>query len=316
MSLITRFRARLRQWRRKQASRRQKSELREFVYLDEVSVYSLIASRLGPIAAEFTETETVSLQGEVGSSLGAGLGFAKAGVNSRVLDIHSQGSQVLRRSIVQTTFKELYELEMESLAMRPMSKDLKPPVIRSLDDFKAASADLANDGWIVDPDYLTRGQLLEVEVQLEADAIFRVSEVFSAISEIIEESPETFGLDSYVDLNQMKSIERIFGKLLVGLVPIRGRAMDYVVAEFGEKVWIVHRKILDELTNVEMPQALPLYVVGVAEHSLFWKDIRRILFSKARFRALCRMAQDGLQDSWTPVKLAHVLESVMPGLAS
>jgi hypothetical protein len=46
-----------RQWRRRWAAKNEKGMLREFVYLDEVSVYSLIASRLGPIAAEFTDTQ-------------------------------------------------------------------------------------------------------------------------------------------------------------------------------------------------------------------------------------------------------------------
>jgi len=155
-----------------------------------------------------------------------------------------------------------------------------------------------------------------VEVQLEAEPIFRVSAVISAFLEIFEENPELFGLGSYDEFVQARSIDRILAKLLVGLVPVRGHAADYKVVEFGEGEWIVHRRLLNELPTTDLPPTRPLYVVGVAEQPLFWKDIRRILFPKARFRVLCRMAQDGLQDSWTPVKLAHVLESVAPGLAS
>lgn len=68
--------------------------LRQFVYLDEVSVYSLIASRFGPIAAEFTEKQTASLQTEIKPSLGAGSGVAKAGVDSRLTTGQTQESQV------------------------------------------------------------------------------------------------------------------------------------------------------------------------------------------------------------------------------
>jgi hypothetical protein len=114
----------------------------------------------------------------------------------------------------------------------------------------------------------------------------------------------------------VKSVGRILEKMLVGLVPVRGHVTDYAVVEFGEKEWIVHRKLLNELPETELPPKRPLYVVGVAEQSLFWKDVRRILFSKARFRVLCRLGQDGIQDSWTPVKLAHVLDVVVPGLRS
>ena len=298
--LINGLRGWLRRLRRKQASKRQTASLREFVYLDEISVYSLIASRLGPNATEFTETETASLKVEVPSSFGGGV------------DI---GSQVLRKSIVQTTFKELYELEMASFIIRPIEDHLKVPEIDNLTDLMAIAEPLKANGWMVDPEDLFRGQLLEVEVQLEAANIFLVSAVISAFLEIFEEDSEIFGLDLN-KLAQGKSIGRILEKILVGLVPIRGYAMDYEVVEFEEKEWIVHHKLLNELPETELLSRRPLYVVGVAEQSLFWKDVRRILFSKARFRVLCRLAQDGIQNSWTPVKLAHVLDLVVPGLGN
>lgn len=159
MKLITRLRVWFRRWRRKRASKRQSAPLREFVYLDEVSVYSLIASRLGPIAAEFTEKQTASLQSETRSSLSAGSGVAKAGVDSRLATGQTQESQVVRRSIVQTTFKEFYEMEQDSLAMRPIPEGLEPPKTDSLEDLETNMEELENKGWIVDPAKLPRGQL-------------------------------------------------------------------------------------------------------------------------------------------------------------
>lgn len=306
----------IRQWRRRRASRERKAVLREFVYLDEVSVYSLIASRLGPIATEFTETEAASLQRESAGSLGSYLGIAKGEVSSRDLSAHTQGSQVLRKSIVQTTFKELYELERDSLALRPLPGDARTPALQSVQDLVDRTKDLADDGWVVRPDDLERGRLLEVEVRLEAEAIFRVSAVFSAFLEIVEETPEMFALEMYgINLHQAKSINRILSKLLVGLVPVRGYAADYGVVQVGETSLIVHRRLLEQLQMTDSVRIHPLYLVGVAEQSLFWKDTRRILFSKAQFRVMCRIAEGGVQSFWTPVKLAHVLETVAPGLS-
>jgi len=316
LSLLSRIRGWRRQQRRKRASKREKAPLREFVYLDEISVYSLIASRLGPVATEFTQTEASSLQGEAGGSIGAGVtGLGKGEVSARVAASQTHGSQVLRKSIVQTTFKELYELESDSLAMRPMSEKHGSPIMRGLSDLEAASETLAGDGWLIDPQSLARGRLLEIEVELEAEPIFRVSTVLSSFLEIFDENPELFGANAYDEFIQAKSIEPILAKLLVGLVPIRGRALDYEVTALGGKEWIIHRKLLEKLLATEGPPTHPLYLVGVAEQSLFWKDIRRILFSNARFRALCRMEQDGLQDSWSPIKLAQVLRSVAPDVA-
>jgi hypothetical protein len=317
MNLITLLRVWYRRWRRKRASKKQKAPLREFVYLDEVSVYSLMASRLGPIASEFTETETVSLQDENGSSIGVSSAIAKAEVSSRALTSQTHGSQVLRRSTVQTTFKELYELEAEldSLAMRPISEDVKPPEVYTLENLKAKGEELENDGWIVDPAKLARGQLLEVDVQLEAEAIFQFNAVISAVLEIVQDDPDTFGLDRNEQFDQVSSVNRILEKLLVSLVPIRGYAADYQVVELEGREWIVHCSLLNQGATTGSLTIYPLYVVGVAEHSLFWRDIRRVLFSDARFRVLCRVAQGGLQNSWSPVKLAHVLRSVAPDLA-
>src|SRR3712207_8144694 len=58
VNLITRLRIWFRRRRLKRAAKKQQvAPLREFVYLDEVSVYSLNASRLGSIAAEFRSEE-------------------------------------------------------------------------------------------------------------------------------------------------------------------------------------------------------------------------------------------------------------------
>ncbi|MEW6144107.1 MAG: hypothetical protein AB1598_03705 [Thermodesulfobacteriota bacterium] len=240
----------------------------------------------------------------------------KADIASTIGGSVEQGSQVLRKSIVQTTFKELYELEMESLVIRPINEQVKLPNIHNLNDLIAGMETLTTDGWVVDPEKLTRGQLLEAEVQLEAEDIFRVSEVVSAVLEIVEEDSNLFGLDPYDKLIQVKSINRILTKLLAGLVPVRGYVTDYGVVNINGKELIVHRRLLNQLQIAEFPLVRPLYVVGVAEKSLFWKDIRRVLFTQARCRVLCRVAQNGLHDSWTPVKLSHVLNSVIPGLGS
>ncbi len=317
MNLFTRLRVWFRRRRGKQESERQHAPLREFVYLDEVSVYSLMASRRGPIPAEFTDTQTVSSQEEIGSSLGASSGIAKAELSSRMSNSQTQGSQVLRRSTVQATFKELYEKEVESdsLAMRPVSEDMEPPEIGSLDDLMAKREELESHGWIIDPAKLTRGQLFEVEVRLEAEAIFQFNAVVSAILEIVQDEPETFGLDRSETFDQVSAVNRILEKLLVNLVPVRGHAEDYEVVKLEGKEWIVHRRLLHQLTGIDSLTTHPVYVVGVAEQSLFWKDIRRVLFSDARFRVLCRMGHDGLQEGWTSVKLVPVLRSVASDLA-
>ena len=60
-----------RRWRK--AGRNEDEPLREFVYLDDVSVYSLVASQVGMIVTELTETQATSLQSDIsGSARGNG----------------------------------------------------------------------------------------------------------------------------------------------------------------------------------------------------------------------------------------------------
>ena len=295
---------------------RDRAPLREFVYLDEVSVYSLIASRRGPVAKEFTETETTTLQGEAVVTLGAAVpGIGKGEGSSRLLGSQARGSQVLRKSIVQATFKELYEIESSSMVLRPVPDDEDPPCKRNLTELERSCDDTGENPWTLDPRVLQRGCLLEVEAELEAEAIFQMSSVISSFVDVLDESPELFGEDAYRNVAQARSLDRILSKLLVGLVPIRGRLLEYEVVDVAGKEWMVHRRLLDQLLADQRPPTVPLRLVGVAEESLFWKDIRRVLFSNARFRVLCRLAVDGIQDSWTPIKLTEVLRSVAPEVA-
>lgn len=314
MSLIKRAQQWLRNRRRKRAAKGKKAELREFVYLDEVSVYSLIASRLGPIAAEFTDTEKRSLQDEFSGSVGGTIGIVKGESSGRALERNTSGLQVVRKSVVQTTFKELYDFEKDTLAIRPVVQESPPIRIHDVSTLELNIDNLMDSDWIIDPVSLTRGRLFEAEVELEADTIFRVSAVMSAILAITQDSnPAIFGLRDFSDIEQLESVNRILEKLFVGLVPIRGHLIDYKVISLRGKDWLVHRKLLnsmsDDTNSVQEP-----YVVCVAEQALFWKDLRRVLFSGSRFRVLCRIAQDGLHDSWTPIKLVHVLNDVNPTL--
>ena len=86
-------------WRR---TRRQSvdsySDRREFVYLDEVSVLSILASRTGRIATESTESQTSSHSSEIKGSFGVGLGGTKANLGTKMQTGQVEASQVSRQS--------------------------------------------------------------------------------------------------------------------------------------------------------------------------------------------------------------------------
>ena len=307
---------RLRAWRQRRREAREAKEQpethREFVYLDEVSVYSLLASHKGAIATEFTESQTASLNSEVGGSLGGGFGVAKAEIGSRIKAAQSRTSQVLRKAIVQTSFKELHDLEQPKLGVPDARGNSETPNVGSLSDLERDLELHLTAGHAIAPRTLGRGDLIEVEVVLEADPIFRVSAIITTILEILEENFQFFNVENVGQLAEIRPIGRLLESLLADLVPIRGTLVDFRVAEIGGREYLVHRDVFDQFDKPGDAALRDVVVVGVAERDLFWKDIRRVLFSGSRFTMFCRLGGEGLQDHWRPIKLMDVLHDIHP----
>ena len=181
-----------------------------------------------------------------------------------------------------------------------------------MEDLRRQWRKLLADTWIIDPESVCRGQLLEVEVDLEADPIFRLASIINTLWELLAKNKSLVDGALVGQLGQMRSIAEVLEGLLVGLVPIRGKIVDYDVVTVEERDVLVHKRILNRLEIGARPQAHPVYLVGVAERDLFWKDIRRILFSNARFTVFCRVARTGLVKQWRPVKVADVLAGIVP----
>ena len=121
-----------------------------------------------------------------------------------------------------------------------------------------------------------------------------------------------FSAENVGQLAEIRPIGRLLESLLADLVPIRGTLVDYRVAEIGGSEHLVHRDVFDQLDEPGDPALRDVVVVGVAERDLFWKDIRRILFSGSRFTVFCRLGGEGLQHRWRPIKLMDVLHDIHP----
>lgn len=310
-----RWRGWLRRWRNKRrwrrAEKKEQGPLREFVYLDEVSVYSLVASQVGLVVTEVTDTQASSLQSEISSGLGVSTPV-KAELGSKLQANESQSSQVLRKAIIQTTFKQLRETAERSGALR-LRTDIETVAVASIDDVKHLCQSDPGGSLVVPPGRLRRGDLIEIDVQLEAEPIFQAGMAVSGVLEIIQDDPAAFGMPDMSQLAQLRLTSRILDKVLAGLVPVRGRAVNFVALEIDGEEWLVHKALVANLDG-GAPTS-PVFVVGVVQQGLFWKDVRRVLFSGSEYRVLARLSRSGLQTSWTPVKLVDVLSSVVPDFA-
>ena len=285
--------------------------LREFVYLDDTSVYSLVASYGGMIRIQETQTNSATSKIGVGASFSSGFMANESELNASLATTRGQEHQVLRKAVIQSQFKDLYDVQRDALCIPPVThKDPASKISRS--DLSSPPDDFIRNGWLVDPKSLSRGKLLEVEVRLGTEPIFQLVTIVETLLKIFE--GELTELGTNVPTAELQAVEKILSRFLVGLVPIRGHVLNYKVVELEGVQWIVHNDFLKSVPKDSMGTKADLFVVGVAEHSLFWKDIRRVLFSDGIFRVFVRIAVDGIQDSWTPVKLAEVFESVFPDI--
>jgi hypothetical protein len=310
MAFFRNLRARMRRRKRIRAAMIGTNPLRQFVYLDEVSVYSLLASREGALPAEYTATETTSATGGSSSSIG----LSQTNVSAKTESTRTQSFQVLRKSSVQAAFKDLREIENEKLSIAPAEQDSSTPRVARWSDIEKGAGSPQFDGLIIDPDQLKRGDLIEMEVELQAAPLYRFGSIVSAFQGLFEGGRKFFDASIYSNFDQTKFMGDMLTKLMVGLIPVECRAADYKVTEVNGKKQIIHRSLLDQVDPASLPQCEDLYVTGVAEEASFWKDIRGVLFSGATYYVMCRLNHGGLRSSWNSVKLVDVLRDMVPDM--
>lgn len=276
--------------------------LREFVYLDEVSLRSLLSSQTGEMIETRSEQRTDGSQSNLESSAGfAAPGLTKADITSRFQTSNSNSLQTSRKATVQSWFRELHSMTDLRL-IEP--GHLGTPVSEPSDLFSVDNPCIA-----LPASDLERGKLVEFRVKLSADPIFHLGTMVSEFSGIVDESPQMFS-DGAVrqQLDGFLPVNKVLQRMLAGLVPIRCEALDHVAVTPLDTEYLVRRECIENLDI----QTYPVQIVGVTEHLAYWKDLRRVLFSDAEFTILGRIARTGLQSSWTPIKLGDLFRVVAP----
>lgn len=281
--------------------------LREFVYLDEVSLQSLLASQKGAVTDQISSESTEATEAELNTNLKAVVPLVvESELGSRLLSQSANSKQVSRKATVQSLFRELHELSKLRLISTVGPTDEVSP-LNSLDGLE----NVETKSTVLEVGKLTRGALVEMRVVLTADPIFTLKTLITEFSEMMGEAPEIFsGTDGLEGFDQAGPVNIILEKFLTGLIPIRCRALDHVVISHNSKDFIVHVDVVKNL-NIE---TRPLDVVGVTDEALYWRDIRRILFSDAAFTVLARVGRDGTHKSWNPVKLSQIFKGIAPNI--
>ena len=282
--------------------RRQKEvsqfQLREFIYLDEVSLQSLLVSLHGELTEKKSITDSTSNTRNVGGNIDTNnLAPLKLGFTAQYQSGKSSATQTETKATVQSWFRELYETP-NILGVQPLEDDAQTITVKSSADIIPGD----HPNYCIRSSELQRGTLVELKVALATDPYFNV---VTSISEFFKLSENISDLNGY---SEIKWQIELLQQLLAGLIPIKAEILNYHALKVGDDTYLVHE---DKVKVTEVSSSkIKVNLVGVTELSAYWKDIRRVLFSNQEFRILCRISRPGLVQDWNPIKLLDLFGSV------
>lgn len=277
-SRLRRFVAWLHRW----LARDQFDEVREFVYLDEISVRSLLASTgEGGIPTETVEQDVRTTRKKRGGSAGISAGPVQAGGKGGT-EREVQTSVEERRSydLTQSKFTRLHNSDVVN------TKLALSQVQNGGDEVFSGLA--TND--------LGRGDIIEVRVDVSANLLFRLYQTMDYLGEAIEEE-----LD-----REAKENLRLLELSLGDSIPIVGTAIDYRVVETNGQKTI---ELASAINEQEVDQVYDLEIVTLLNIDDLWADPIHTLFNEDEFVMYCRV-EDVDIDMWHPLKVTRAIGSL------
>jgi len=297
-------------WHRKRKEPR--DQHREFIYLDEVSVVSLLASLQGEIKESVTNTLTQTDEAALTSSMSGPKSVFS--IQSKIGSTQSSAREVVRRAVIQSTFRDLWRSDVGVLLHDTEStgRRIRRPKISTLPELRRELKKLRKEKLAADLADIKRGTLLEMDIRLEADRFFKIVTIGTNLLDLIEGKEDLFG-SAIDETKRVSSIIQVLKELSVGLVPVRGISQSHCVIELDGANLVLAKEVLapgGELISA----ARELELVGFTETDSYWRDLRRTLFSGSIYTAYMRVEKGVNNLRWSPIKIADLFDEVTPGL--
>lgn len=287
-----------------------KNPLREFVYLDEISIYSLFSSRVGAIATDFTEARSKNFQLDSNVLLGTSeKSIPKKEAKAGAMFNYGQNTQILRKASVQSTFKEFYDFQKDTLLL---IKEFEPTNTKFKNPLELLKSDISHNQNALYVNDISRGDLLELEVQLDAEHIYKFNTIFEILNDLISEDSNIIPNAQSKQIEEFREISGILSQLLSGIVPIKCKVLNYSLLNFKSQKYIIHNDFIKDSSQINLEE---FNIVGVVDQKLFWKDLRHVLFDNDKYTILCRITKPNISNSWTSVKSMSILQEIAPEIS-
>ena len=302
-----------RAWRTRRRTREWEHKRREFVYLDETSVTSLVAARHGAIPESFKDSLSATSSSETGTSMTspATPAVPGVGISTRSASSRTTSQEVVRRAVVQGTFRSLRIGDTDlKLSVEDQPERTKPGAAATSEALAQHLAKLQDQHRAVRTTDLLRGDVLEVQVELSPEWSYQFTAAVSSMIDLVEGRASAFGVEEGTVIEVQRLLELV-SRLLVDLVPIQARVTSHRLVVVDNVTWLVDASMIKAGSALDR-EAEEVQVAGVTELPLYWKDVRRVLFAGSRYSIYARIAKPGIQAAWSPVKLADVFDRFLP----
>lgn len=279
-------------------------DLKEFVYLDQTALISLLSSTTGGI----TQQQTTSQKQRISSSITGSLGPVGASLGSE----EEKSTETVQKYVIQSNFKELYEIRKKNLAVSDHA-NLQPNVDAvAVED---ADTEFLRREYSPTIQSISRGKLIELDATLESSDIYEYFQVFDAFEDIVESfsTEEEFQQklrEQGISSDEIAMILELMEILMAGLVPIECKVSNYGVC--GDEKNIIVNKEWAKERDFEHED---LYLAGFIDEDNLWQEPSRVLFSESEFTVYGRLDSPIPNKDWSPLKLVDVLSSVFPDAA-
>ena len=248
------------------------SPLREFIYLDEVSVVSLLASLTRELTEERTDIDTEESQTKSGWSAKLSfIPFINPGISREKTSIDRDTEEVVRRSEIQSKFDELYS--------------------KTAPRFEV---DKENTETRISVSEISEGGVMEVDVEFSGHELFHYYKAFQYLIDVAEGAEHEFE-------NKEKQMVELMGSLFGDQIPVVGKLLNYKLVD-GE--------ICNSGEVIEEEDAEDLWIAGTLDPDMLWQEPSQFLYEENKFTAYVRVPDAQIQQDWDPLKLTRVIRSI------
>lgn len=270
----------------------QESILREFLYLNQTSMFSLLSSIVGPIQDEVRASESTTRSKE-----------AEAGGSGTIPFVGGLSIGGMLNSSTADQREVSYKMNAQAHFVALLSE------LHKRNDFISISQNeykfAGKQSKYLDTIELCKGRVVEADIELRALNEYTLSKVLGEMIDMVKET----GGDTAALLGDPNAAlgYSLFNKLQSGMIPVSA----YIR---GSKMGLQYERTVLQPVGAEDGERAKLGFAGYLKKQDCWQDPTEFLYNGIPMKALIRIQADGPESEWDGMPLLNAFRAI-PGNA-